>query len=420
MNSADLNPVEAEDIVIGQILFEPDCISRAMRVLNEDHFFGQGHRLIFQTAHSLWKEGIPVDLITMTQALRKSGKLEFVGGPFQLSLYTNRVAQTLHLEHHAAIVRENYRLRVLRDGGLRLASGANAAGDPEDLMGKLANDVSKASMADIGNDVNAGDRAYEMLNEEKPKPVYLGMPGVDDLVFLLPGNVVTVSAPSGVGKTAFALSAVLNLMRSGGGGKGLKPWFVSLEMPADELISRALCQLAFVNIASKLQDRLEPHERERLAQAANTYADLLKLLDIDDSGHMTIDMLRAKAEHKVRQEGVKLIVIDYAQLMDADRKIYPNEALQNEAISKGIRSMTRELNIITILVVHLNRAGEAHGSTQYEKDAHVRLKLIREEGSPDSMGVDVVKNRNGSTGMVNTPCSMQFGLVGRTANSYPF
>jgi replicative DNA helicase len=188
-------------------------------------------------------------------------------------------------------------------------------------------------------------------------------------------------------------------------------------MPAAELITRAKCQFALVDIADALEGRLTDPEKERLAMAAGH--EFFRSVLIHDEGSMTIDEFRARAEHKVRNEGVGLIIVDYAQLMEADRKTYPNEVLQNEAISKGIRATAKSLKVPILLVVHLNRMGEAHGSTQYEKDAHVRIRLSREVGSP-VMEVDVIKNRNGSTGKINTPCALKYGIIGRNATMPEF
>jgi replicative DNA helicase len=404
MSNVDLYPKEAEDIVIGQVLFEPGCIARAATMIKAEHFYGPEHRTTFSAAMDLWREGTPVDLITMTHKLRKDGSLDLVGGPWQLVEWTRKVARTSNLEYHALIIREQFSLRTLRDTGLKLGT-VNITDDTDEIIGSVTAQLGKAASSDIQDDVDAAERAFALSNEARPKPWYLGMESLDQKVFILPGNVVTISAPSGVGKTAFALCAAINLSQQ------LRPWFVSLEMSADELITRAKCQFAAVDIANALEGRMEPQEEEKMAMVAGH--DFFKKLIIHDGGDMTIDDFRAKAEHKVRNEGVGLIVLDYAQLMEADRKRYPNEASQNEAISKGIRATARNLNVPILLVVHLNRLGEAHGSTQYEKDAHVRLKLSREIGK-NVMEVDVVKNRNGSTGPLNTPCIMRYGLVGKS------
>lgn len=406
----DLTAPEVEDVVLGQVLTDHQAISRAARMLKADHLVGPSHKMVYRTALEMWSEGIGVDLITMTHELRKRGTLELIGGAYTLAKWTQRVVSSTHLDHHCAILVEYYGKRVLRRAGADLAKNTNAASENDALISDITNELSKAAAAELSSDINAGERAYTMLDEVKPKPYYFNMVGVDDYVFLLPGNMVTVSAPSGVGKTAFALSAVLNLIHV------LKPWIVSLEMPADELLIRALCQLACVDISDALQDRLSPQDRERMAAAAIAHGEALSRMSIEDSGSMSIDRFRALAEHKVKNDGVRLIVVDYAQLMDADPVAHKGLADQNEAISKGLRSVARSLNIILLVVVHVNRQGEAHGSVQYEKDAHVRLKLSREKGDA-MMTVDIIKNRNGRTGSVPTPFEGRFGLVGRTAHA---
>lgn len=404
----DLNPQEAEQIVIGQVLFEPGCIARAAQLLRHDHFFSKSYAVTYAASYDLWREGTPVDIVSVVTELRKRGQLDFAGGPNGLAVSMSKVSQTGHLEHHAMIVRDYHGLRVLREAGKNLAAASTVSADPDELIAAINQSVQDAAGVDIASDVNAGERAYSMMNEtERPPTYYLGMDCVDGLVFLRPGNVLTISAHSGVGKTAFVLCAILNNIER------LKPWFVSLEMPADELITRALCQLARIDIQDAMEGHLNDAEKERMAKASIDHHPTLSRLDIDDSGWMSIDVFMAKAEHKVKNEGVGIIVLDYAQLMEADRKKYPNDVLQNEAISKGVRATARRLKVPILLVVHLNRHGEAHGSTQYEKDAHIRLKLERQPGA-HSMNVEVVKNRNGRVGSVETPCDMRYGLIGKS------
>lgn len=403
----DLIAADVEAIVIGTVILDSNAIGRAVRLLKDEHFAIPAHRLLFQTCADLWRSGTGVDLITVTMALRKAGRMEEVGGAFGIVGFTRLVAASTHLEYHCAIVRDQYGLRHLRQTGMRLASDAKMGEDPDALISALSLDIRKASIADIQTDVNAGDRAYAMLNEaSRPKPMYLGMANLDGMVFVNDGNVVTISAPAGVGKTAFILSAILNLMPQ------RRPWIVSLEMPADELISRALCQLALIDIDRVMEGKITSDEKDRLALAATQHSGILSLMDIDDTGSMSIDQFCARAEHKVKNEGCNLIALDYAQLLDADRKIHRNQSDQFEAISKGIRATGRKLNVPILCVVHVNREGLAHGSTQFEKDAHVRLNLSRDPFT-DMMTVDVQKNRNGRTGKIETPCAMRYGIVGR-------
>lgn len=395
---------DAEQIVMGQILLDERVISRAARLLKPEHFSDNGCRAAFSASLSLWREGTGVNLLTVADRLTKDGKMPNVVKVYELSGWTNRVSSPRHFDEHAEIVRTNAATRLLRSAGWRLMMGAAEGTDPAELLPALSEAMSKAVMADVDDGVRAGEHAAKMMDsDERPKPIYLGIESLDSLVFLLPGNVVTIRAAAGVGKTAFVLSAMLNLLPV------RKPWFVSLEMPADEVVMRTLCQLAAVDMDLAMEGRLSETQRDAMARAAVTHADILNRLDIDDTGSMTIDEFVAKAEHKVKSEGVGLIVIDYAQLMDGagDREVD-----KLKSISLGVRGAARKLSVPILLIVHVNRAGQDDGSSQFEKDAHVRLSLAREPHA-QVMDVEVLKNRNGRTGTVTTPCYMAHGIVGR-------
>lgn len=399
-----LHHKDAEQVVMGQILLDERVISTAARLLKPEHFSDDACRVAFSASLSLWREGVGVNLLTVADKLSKAGKMPNVVKVYELTEWTNRVSSPRHFEDHAEIVRTNAATRLLRSAGERLMLGAAEGADPAELLPALSEAMSKAVMADVDDGVRAGEHAAKMMDsDERPKPIYLGIESLDGLVFLLPGNVVTIRAAAGVGKTAFVLSAMLNLLPV------CKPWFVSLEMPADEVVMRALCQLAGVDMDLAMEGRLSEAQRQAMASAAVTYSDTLDRLGIDDSGSMTIDEFVAKAEHKVKSEGVQMIVIDYAQLMDGagDRDVD-----KLKSISLGVRGAARKLNVPILLIVHVNRAGQDDGSSQFEKDAHVRLSLAREPHA-QVMDVEVLKNRNGRTGTVSTPCYMAHGIVGR-------
>lgn len=402
----DLIPTSVERLVIGQVIYMPDTITRAAVKLRPEHFGDIMCRDAFQACLDLWRNGKAVDIMTATHELQRKGKNINTASVF-LSECMYNVASTKHFDDHAAIIRENYGLRTLRLAGHTMMTGAQLGEDPTALMSGLNVDFESATSTE-SDDVDGAEVAYALLNQtDKPKPIYLGMGAMDDLVFVMPDNFLTLRAPAGVGKTAFLLSAVLNILTE------RKVWFVSLEMSAKDLMARALCQLAMVDIDRMMMDRLEDDERLLLAQCANDYGSILSNLKIDNAGTMNVDVFRAKAEHKVKHEGVGMIIIDYAQLMDADTKRYPHRTDQLESISKGIRATARTLNVPVLCVVHVNKEGVEHGSIQFEKDAHVRMGLSREQGS-DVMRVEVLKNRNGRVGMTDIPCVMRHGIVGRT------
>jgi replicative DNA helicase len=402
----DLIPTSCERLVVGHVIYATDMVTKAAVKLKPEHFGDPRSREAYTACLELWRNGTAVDLITVAYQMQKAGHNLVESSTF-LSECMYHVASTVHFDEHVAIVREHYGLRTLRIAGHHMMEGAVVGEDPVTLMSGLNVDFESASATD-GDDVNGAEVAYALLNAtDKPKPLYLGMGQLDELVFVMPDNFITLRAPAGVGKTAFLLSAVLNLLEQ------RKVWFVSLEMSANDLMARALCQLAMVDIDKMMMDRLTTEERERLAKAANEYAHILTNLSIDNAGTMNIDVFRAKAEHKVKNEKVGMIIIDYAQLMDADSKRYPNRTDQLEVISKGLRATARTLAVPILCVVHVNKDGVEHGSIQFEKDSHVRIALSREQGA-DTMKAEVLKNRNGRVGMAEIHCVMRHGIVGRS------
>ena len=408
--SPDLMDNDLEQIILGQILIDADAIKSAVRWAKPEHFGIDRHQHIYEAAMSLWRDGTGVDLMTVTMELRRKGHLNEVGGMVALSKMTSRVSSTFHLSDHCSILRELASLRKLRETGLSLASDSNLSADPRELMGMVNLSMEGLAITDDGADLNAAEVAYALMDGSvKPNPIYLGIANLDQYVFVLPGNMVTIRGAAGSGKTAFLLSVILNLLDQ------YKMWFVSLEMPATEVMTRALCQLACVDMDRAMVGQISQAERERMAQSASLNAGVLGNLLIDDSGSMNIDVFRAKAEYMVKHQGVGMIFVDYAQLMSGDRKLYKSKVEELEAISSGLRTAARTLNVPVFAVVHVNKEGQDHGTAQFEKDAHVRLHLDR---TGNEARIDILKNRNGRISMVDSPCVMQYGMVGRTSPPY--
>ena len=405
------NPVWAEDIVIGQILYEPGCISRAASMLKPDHFYGSDHRLVFGAALDLWRDGTPVDLVTMFHELHKRKELEKVGGAYRLSKWTNNVAQTIHLEAHCDIIKEQYALRVLKGSAHRLEN-VTAGDDPDEVIAMHGEDLARASSVNLGTDKNAAEVAFTIMNDTKrKKPLKLGIAGIDDTVSIGDDSVIVLTAPSGVGKTAATMSAIMNLIHE------RKPWIVSLEMSAEELTTRVLCGFAGIEIQAAMDGKLTEDENEKMTRAAIEHNSAIERLDICDDDTMTIDQFQARADHKVKNEGVQIIAIDYGQLMGADPSQYKNTTEKHEVVSRGIKATTKRLKVPILLIVQLNKDGDIYGSGQYEKDAHVVIQFFPPNGS-NMMPYHVRKNRNGRTGKGSTPCDLAFGLVGRMCSAY--
>lgn len=404
----ELVPVEVESLVIGQILYSGDVISRAARLLKSSHFGDKRCAEIYEACLELWRQDKAVDLVTVYTELKRRGQIEPGQRAFDLAQYTNHVAQITNFEDHASIVLDHFRKRTLLTASHTILASIEGREDTTSVISRMNADIEAASIADTESDVSGAEIAYEVMNSPSPKPLYLGMKLVDDYVFVLPGNVVTVKGEPGAGKTAFVLSAILNLLPR------VEVWMVSLEMSPKELMTRALCQLAEVDIADALQgdSRLHADDKARMAQAANIHAPMLGRLRIEPAESMNLDVFRSRAEHMVKNRGTGLIVLDYAQLVDADPERYRTQVLQLEAVSKTVRAVGRKMEVPVIEVVHISKDGTEHGTKQFEKDAHVRLAIeVNEKGE---RFVSVLKNRNGRTAFqLPLTCVMKHGIMGR-------
>ena len=402
-----LIPTDAEQILVGTLLNDSGAVSRAARKLKPEHFGDPDCRLVYEHCLKLWRGGKGVDIVSVQYSFLASGEKDPRARAIRNATYSARVAASTHLEDHADIILDHFRRRSLAYVARVIDGGIAGHDDTSTVVARIMAEVEGVSTAGADDDLSGADVAYELMNTAPPKPLYLDMGSLDDKVYILPGNIVTIKGEAGSGKTAFMVSAMLNVLPR------MKTWVVSLEMNPRELMMRSLCQLAQTDISLALQDRLHPEDKDRMARAASDNSAMLERFRIDPAESMGLDEFRAKAEHMVKQGGVGLIVLDYAQLVDADHTLYPKQVQQLEAISKGLRATARKLNTPILVVVNVNKDGAEHGSIQFEKDAHVRLSIEREQGS-DKMTVHILKNRNGSTGRATLDCRFACGMVGRT------
>lgn len=402
-----LVPTDIEQVLVGTLLNDSNAVSRAARKLKPEHFGDPDCRLVYEHCLKLWRSGKAVDIVTVQYSFVADGEKDPRARAIRNASYSYRVASSSHLEDHADIILDYFRRRSLAHVARVIDGGIAGHDDTTAVVARIMAEVESTSIAGADDDLSGADVAYELMNTAPPNPIYLDMGDLDDKVYILPGNIVTIKGEAGSGKTAFMVSAMLNVLPR------IKTWVVSLEMNPRELMMRSLCQLAQTDIALALQDRLHPDDKDRLVRAASDNAAMLDRFRIDPAESMGLDEFRAKAEHMVKHSGVGLIVLDYAQLVDADHTLYPKQVQQLEAISKGLRATARKLNTPILVVVHVNKDGAEHGSIQFEKDAHIRLSIEREQGS-DKMTVHILKNRNGNTGRATLNCRFACGMVGRT------
>ncbi|MCC6395690.1 MAG: replicative DNA helicase [Bacteroidetes bacterium] len=373
--------MDIEEQIIGAMLLEKEAISKAIEVLDEDAFYAERNRKIFQAVVALFERGEPADSITVAEELRRRSQLESAGGESYLVELTMKVTSAANVEYHARIVLEKAILRKLIYEGSKIASrGFSPTEDAFDLLDDAEQSIFKISEWRLKKSFVSMDRALhstlEMLESIHGKHEGVtGVPtGFRDLDTLTGGwqnsDLIIIAGRPSSGKTAFALSLASNaaLHKS----KPTTVGIFSLEMSTQQLIMRLLCAEARVDAHAVRTGRLPDEEWTRLSLAAGRLAKAS--LFIDDSASLGILELRAKARRLRAEHNVGLIIVDYLQLMQGP-KGSENREKEISAISRSLKALAKELNVPVIALSQLSRAVE--GRT----DKRPILSDLRESGA---------------------------------------
>ena len=418
--------VDLEEAVLGALMLERDAFSIVGDLLEPDAFYKDAHQKIFRAIHKLFLNDDPVDLLTVSEALKQSGELEQVGGYYYLSQLTTRVASAAHIEFHAKIIVQKYLQRKLIGVCTELQEMAyDEATDVSDLMDKaqkavfdIADGNIKKDTAEIAPIIDEAIKGIQAA-AEKPDGIS-GLPsGFNALDAVTsgwqPSDLVIIAARPAMGKTSFALNLAQNITM----GARKKCIVFSLEMQKTELAERLLSSQAGVESQKLKTGELTDEEWVRLGNAAATYNDVE--LYLDDTSAITVPEIKSRVR---RMRGVDCIIIDYLGLISSATK-KENRVQEVSEITRSLKMMAKDLNIPVICCAQLSRGTEGHGknhkpqladlreSGSIEQDADIVLFLYREayystevdEDKQDQIDANkteliVAKNRHGATGSI--------------------
>lgn len=419
---------DLEEAVLGALMLEKDALTSVIDILKPETFYKDNHKEIYSAIVELFNNSEPVDLLTVTNQLRKKGKLELVGGAYYITELTSKVNSAAHIESHARIIIEKAIKREL----IRIASEVHrdAFEDTVDVFSLLDKteqalfEVSEINIRKNYADMRSimHEAILELENKKHQKDGLTGIAtGFTALDRLTSGwqksDLVIIAARPGMGKTAFVVSAMRNAAVD-----FKKPVAIfSLEMSSIQLVNRLISAEAELESDKIKKGNLEEYEWEQLVHKTAKLSDAP--IFIDDTPALTILELRAKARKLVAQHGVELIIVDYLQLMSGENaKNGPgpgNREQEIAAISRSLKNIAKELNIPIIALSQLSRAVEIRGgekrpqlsdlreSGSIEQDADMVIFLYRpeyygitadEEGN-NMQGVGeviIAKHRNGS------------------------
>ena len=411
--------IEAERSVLGAMLMDKDAIINVAPLLQPIYFYDNRHAEIYKAITTLFEGGQPIDIVTLSDQLKKGKKLKKVGGRAYLTDLVASVPTSAHAEEYAKIVRDTYIRRSLisYSGKINELSFNEEKGIEEvvDQAEKMLFDVAQNGIdADFVHIKDLLTEAYERAEKRDKDNPYQGIPsGFRDLDKLLGGfqksDLIILAARPSVGKTAMALNFILHA----GLIEKKKVLFFSLEMSNAQIVDRLLGMQSKVPFWEIRNNRLSDEKMSRFVDAMGRLADAD--IFIHDKPGQSITEIRTKARRAALEQGVDIIIVDYLQLIHGHYR--DNRVLEVTEISQGLKNIARELDVPVIALSQLSRAieqrqgrrpqlSDLRESGSIEQDADVVMFIDREETyNPDTerkglADLIVAKHRNGPTGDV--------------------
>src|SRR6056300_523235 len=374
--------VDLERVILGAMLIDKKGVDEVIDILHKEAFYVEAHQHIFEAIYDLFQETKPIDILTVSNLLKQKNKLEKVGGDYYLIDLSRAVGSSAHIEFHARIILQKFVQRSLIKISTEIIE--EAYGDNQDVFDLL--DQAEARLYEVtqGNLKRSAESAQDLVIQAKKKIEEIsnkdGLSGVPSGFEKLdevtsgwqPSDLIIIAARPGMGKTALTLSMARNIAVN----KGLPVAFFSLEMSSVQLITRLISSETGLSSEKLRTGKLEKHEWEQL----NVKVKALEKapLCIDDTPALSIFDLRAKARRLASQHDIRLIIIDYLQLMTAgtSQKGGGNREQEISTISRNLKALAKELNVPVIALSQLSRAVETSGGSK-----RPLLSDLRESGA---------------------------------------
>ncbi|MDH3697316.1 MAG: replicative DNA helicase [Flavobacteriaceae bacterium] len=361
--------VDLEEVVLGAMMIDKKGIDEVIDILHPDAFYKDAHKLIFEAIYTLFENSEPVDLLTVSGQLKKVQKLEAVGGDFYLIKLTQKVASSAHIEFHARVILQKFIQRsLIRISSEIIEDAYDETTDVFDLLDSAESklyevtqgNLKKSAQSALNLVIEAKKKIEEISNKEGLSGIPSGYERLDRLTSgWQPSDLIIIAARPGMGKTALTLSMARNIAVN----DNIPVAFFSLEMSSVQLITRLISAETGLSSDKLRTGRLETHEWEQLNVKIKSLEKAP--LFIDDSPSLSIFDLRAKARRLVSQHDIKLIVLDYLQLMTSGTSNKGgNREQEISSISRNLKALAKELNVPVIALSQLSRAVETRGGSK--------------------------------------------------------
>lgn len=422
--------LDAEMAVLGSMLLDEEAVSVAVEKLDAGCFYKDTHRKIFQTISDLYNANKAVDLITLADALKRDSSLDDIGGASYLTSLANAVPTAANINHYAGIVREKYILRTLINNSTKIITVchesegniAEVVDTAERLIFEVSDRRNQGSYLHLKEIVKDSIETIDKLYQNKAHVTGIPTGYIDfdiKTAGLQPSDLIIVAGRPSMGKSAFALG----IAEYAGVIEKVPTAIFSLEMSKEQLVQRMLCSHARVDAHKVRTGYLATSDWPRLTAAAGKLSEAP--IFIDDTPAISVMELRARARRLKSHHGIKLIILDYMQLMRGSAMNMESRQQEISEISRSLKALARELSVPVIAISQLSRAVESRTdhrpqlsdlreSGAIEQDADVVVLILREEyysPSPDNQGIAeaiIAKQRNGPVGSLKLAFIKEF------------
>ena len=415
--------LDFEEAVLGALLIEPSCVDEAMEELTPSCFYDPKHKMVFEAMVSLVNEHVALDLLSVSQKLHERGQLEEIGGAVRLAALSQKIGAAAHVEYYIKILKQKTIQRDLITASFDILKNSyDDSVDVDDLIDMSQSKIFAAIQNNVKKDVqeigsvikSAMEDVERMQSQSGLSGVPSGYPSIDKVTMgWQPSDLIILAARPSVGKTAFAL----NIARNAAVDHNMPVAIFSLEMPAIQLAKRLMTSESGLP-ADKIKGgtKLDAHEWEQLEYRLKALSKAP--LYVDDTPGLPIMEFRTKVKRLVKSKGVRLVIVDYLQLMQGPAELRGMREQEVAAISRTLKMTAKELNVPIIALSQLSRdavkrAGsngkpmlsDLRESGSIEQDADMvifvhrpdYLGLSETENGKETTQIIIAKHRNGET-----------------------
>ena len=429
-NQARIPPqaIDLEEVVLGALMLEKNAVNAVIDILTPEVFYKETHQMIYSAIKELFAKSEPIDILTVTNQLKSNGNLDVVGGPYYISLLTNRVVSSANIEYHARIILQKYIQRqlivisseIIRDAYEDTTDVFDLLNSAENKIFQISENNLKKSHNQMPDLVTLAIKDIETARNSTS--TLRGVPsGYTELDRITQGwqksDLIILAARPSMGKTAFAL----NLARNAAVDFDKPIAFFSLEMSSVQLVTRLISTETMLTADKLRTGNLAEYEWQQLNSMVTPLVNAK--IFIDDTPQLSIFDLRAKCRRLKQQHDIQMIFIDYLQLMTAKGEKNGTREQEISTISRSLKSLAKELDVPVLALSQLSRSVETRTGSKkpilsdlresgaIEQDADMVLFIYRpeyyglsEEDGESTKGksiISIAKHRNGKLGDVN-------------------